>query len=93
MTKAEIINEIALATGLDKKEVAVVVESFMTSVKNSLLDNKESVYLRGFGSFNIKHRKAKTGRNIKANTTIQIEAHDIPYFKPSKSFLDQMKAK
>ena len=91
MTKAEIINEIAEATGLQRKDVSVVVESFMTSIKHSLLDKQENVYLRGFGSFNIKHRRAKTARNIKANTTIQIEEHDIPNFKPAKSFVNKMK--
>ncbi len=92
MTKAEIINEIADSTGLQKKDVSVVVESFMSKVKESLLKNKESVYLRGFGSFIIKHRAEKTARNIQKNTTITIEAHDLPCFKPSKSFVNAMKA-
>lgn len=60
MTKADIINKIADNTGLQKKDVAVVVESFMESIKDSLLSNKENVYLRGFGSFIVKHRAAKT---------------------------------
>ena len=91
MTKSDIINEIAESTGLQKKEVAVVVESFMKTVKDSLLNNKENVYLRGFGSFIIKHRAAKTARNIQKNTTINIEAHDLPSFKPAKSFINEMK--
>ncbi|SET08204.1 HU family DNA-binding protein [Prevotella sp. kh1p2] len=91
MTKAEIINEIAQNTGVAKKEVAVVVESFMDSIKDSLLDKRENVYLRGFGSFIIKHRAAKTARNILKNTTITIDAHDLPSFKPAKSFIEQMK--
>ncbi|MGN0069592.1 MAG: HU family DNA-binding protein [Prevotella sp.] len=91
MTKADIINKIASDTGLQKKDVAVVVESFMDNIKNSLLDNKENVYLRGFGSFVIKHRAAKTARNILKKTTIIIDAHDLPSFKPAKSFVDQMK--
>ncbi len=92
MTKADIINEIAASTGLQKKEVAAVVESFMSKVKKSLLDKRENVYLRGFGSFIIKHRAAKTARNIQKNTTITIEAHDLPSFKPAKSFINEMKA-
>ena len=92
MTKADIINEIAASTGLQKKEVAVVVESFMSKVKESLLEKKENVYLRGFGSFIIKHRAAKTARNIQKNTTITIDAHNLPSFKPSKSFVNAMKA-
>ena len=89
MTKADIINEIALETGVARKDVTVVVESFMDAVKNNLL-KKENVYLRGFGSFIIKHRAAKTARNISKNTTIVIDAHDIPAFKPAKSFMESM---
>ena len=62
----------------------------MEVVKNSMLKNKENVYLRGFGSFIIKHRAAKTARNISKNVTITIDAHDLPSFKPSKSFVAQM---
>ena len=91
MTKADIINEVSIATGLPKKDVGVVVEAFMEQVKNSLIEKKENVYLRGFGSFNIKHRAAKTARNISKNTTITIPAHDLPSFKPSKSFIAEMK--
>lgn len=90
MTKAEIVNEIALSTGVQRKDVSVVVESFMEAVKNSILKKKENVYLRGFGSFIIKHRAAKTARNISKNITITIDAHDLPSFKPSKSFVVQM---
>lgn len=91
MTKADIINEITVATGLQKRDVAVVVESFMETIKKSLLEKHDNVYLRGFGSFIIKHRAAKTARNIKKNTTITIDAHDLPVFKPAKSFAEQMK--
>ena len=90
MTKAEIISEVAMATGLSKREVTAVVEAFMDSVKNHLL-KKESVFLRGFGSFIIKHRAAKTARNISKNTTITIAAHDLPSFKPAKSLVEQMR--
>lgn len=90
MTKADIINQISSTTGLQKKDVSVVVESFMESIKNSLLE-KENVYLRGFGSFVVKHRAAKTARNIQQNTTIVIDAHDLPSFKPAKSFVEKMK--
>ena len=90
MTKAEIISEVAMATGLSKREVTAVVEAFMESVKNHLL-KKESVFLRGFGSVIIKHRAAKTARNISKNTTITIAAHDLPSFKPAKSLVEQMR--
>lgn len=90
MTKAEIIAEIAAATGLQKNDVSVVVEAFMSEIKKSLLEKKDNVYLRGFGSFIIKHRAEKTARNISKNTTITIPAHDLPSFKPAKSFCEEM---
>lgn len=79
MTKADIINEISSNTGISKKDVSAVVEGFMESIKNSLLSEKENVYLRGFGSFIIKHRAAKTARNISKNTTITIQLTTIQH--------------
>ena len=67
------------------------VEAFMESVKDSMLEKKENVYLRGFGTFVVKHRAEKTARNISKNTTIVIAAHDFPSFKPAKSFVAKMK--
>jgi DNA-binding protein HU-beta len=90
MTKAEIVNNIAQTTGIDKKAVATTVEAFMEEIRNSLAENKENVYLRGFGSFIVKHRAKKTARNISKNTTLVIEAHDLPAFKPAKSFIQRM---
>ena len=90
MTKAEIVNEIANNTGVDKVTVLRVVESFMDEVRNSLSSN-ENVYLRGFGSFIIKERAEKTARNISKNTTIIIPAHSIPAFKPAKTFTGTVK--
>jgi DNA-binding protein HU-beta len=92
MTKADIVNEIAREKGLEKVEVQAVVEAFMESVKGSLIGG-EPVYLRGFGSFIIKHRAQKAARNITRKTTITIPAHDIPAFKPAKSFVAQVKVK
>ncbi|MCQ2150275.1 MAG: integration host factor subunit beta [Bacteroidales bacterium] len=90
MTKAEIVNEVAKATGIEKVTVQTVVEGFMESVKGSLANN-EPVYLRGFGSFIIKHRAQKAARNITKKTTMTIPAHDIPAFKPAKVFLATIK--
>ena len=73
MTKAEIVNEVAKATGIEKATVQIVVESFMESVKGSLAKGNP-VYLRGFGSFIIKHRAEKAARNITKNTTMTIPA-------------------
>ncbi|MGM0612184.1 MAG: HU family DNA-binding protein [Bacteroidota bacterium] len=90
MTKAELIAEIANKTGIEKVAVQATVEAFMETVKESLTNN-ENVYLRGFGSFIVKHRAEKTGRNISKNKTIIIPAHYIPAFKPSKSFVNDVK--
>ena len=90
MTKAEIVNSIALRTGIGKPDVAATVEAFMDEIRRSLAVNKENVYLRGFGSFIVKHRAQKTARNISKNTTLVIEAHDLPAFKPCKSFIEKM---
>lgn len=90
MTKADIVKEIATSTGIEKQVVLSVVEGMMESIKNSLI-NGEEVFLRGFGSFIIKHRAEKTARNITKNTTMVIPAHDIPAFKPAKSFIEKVK--
>ena len=71
MTKADIVNDIAKSTGLEKIVVQKVVESFMDNVKSSLIQNN-NVYLRGFGSFTLKKRAKKTARNISKNTTLVI---------------------
>ncbi len=86
MTKAEIVNEIANKSGIDKVTVLRVVESFMDEVKDSLASN-ENVYLRGFGSFVVKQRAEKVARNI----SITIPAHSIPSFKPAKTFVEAVK--
>ncbi len=90
MTKADLVNEIAKNTGVDKASVLATVESFMEVVKDSLASN-ENVYLRGFGSFIVKRRAQKTARNISKNTTIIIPEHNIPAFKPAKTFVAQVK--
>jgi DNA-binding protein HU-beta len=90
MTKADIVANISDKTGLEKNEVQAAVEAFMNEVKFSL-EQGENVYLRGFGSFIIKRRAEKTGRNISKNTTIRIPAHNIPAFKPSKTFVEGVK--
>lgn len=90
MTKADIINEIIENTGITKKDVTAVVESFMEAIKDSLAE-KENIYLRGFGSFILKRRAEKTARNISKNTTIIIPAHDFPTFKPARTFINQVK--
>ena len=90
MTKADIVNEISRTTGIEKVAVQATVEAFMESIKNSVVEGK-NVYLRGFGSFVVKKRAEKTARNISKNVTIKIPEHFIPSFKPSKSFVNDVK--
>ena len=90
MTKADIVNEIAKSTGVEKVMVQTIVDAFMDNVRNSLIENNP-VYLRGFGSFIIKKRATKVARNISKNTTITIPEHNIPAFKPAKSFVAKVK--
>lgn len=90
MTKAEIVNEVAKSTGIEKVAVQNVVEAFMDSVKDSLAKGNP-VYLRGFGSFIVKHRAEKAARNITKNTTMIIPAHNVPAFKPAKVFVAAVK--
>ena len=90
MTKIELVREIASKTGLSTKDAMVIIESLMETIKTSMT-NGEEVFLRGFGSFIIKHRADKTARNISKNTTVIIPAHDIPAFKPAKEFMDKLK--
>ena len=91
MTKADIVNEVAKNTGIEKVTVQKAVEAFMETVKDSLVDGK-NVYLRGFGSFVVKKRAEKTARNISKNTTIIIPEHSIPSFKPAKTFVNKVKS-
>mgnify|MGYP001396505358 FL=1 len=92
MTKADLVSDISDKTGVERIAVQAAVEAFMDSIK-SALEKGENVYLRGFGSFVVKERAEKTGRNISKNTTLIIPAHNIPSFKPSKTFVDGVKSK
>ena len=87
MTKADIVSRIAEQTGIEKGIVTSVVEGFMEQLRDSLIGG-ENVYLRGFL---LKHRAAKTARNISKNTTMIVPAHTIPAFKPSKAFAAKVK--
>jgi len=91
MTKADIVNKISEKLGIEKGDVQATVEAVMDEIKASL-ESGENVYLRGFGSFIIKTRAEKTGRNISKNTTIKIPAHNIPAFKPAKVFVEGVKS-
>lgn len=90
MTKADVINEIADKTGIDRADVQASVEAFFSVVKNSMA-NGENIYVRGFGSFVNKKRAKKIARNISKNTAMVIDEHHVPSFKPSKVFVEKVK--
>jgi DNA-binding protein HU-beta len=90
VTKADIINEIAEKTGVDKADVNATVEAFLSVVKNNMASG-QNIYIRGFGSFINKKRKKKIARNISRNTAIVIDEHYIPAFKPAKIFVNKIK--
>ena len=92
MTKADLVSDISDKTGVEKIAVQATIESFMNSVIEAM-ENGENVYLRGFGSFIVKKRAEKTGRNISKNTTLIIPEHYVPTFKPSKTFVEGVKCK
>ena len=85
MTKADIIDQISAGTGLTKMETEAVVNGFMSVIKSALVEG-ERVDLRGFGSFTVQHRAARTARNPRTNTPVKVAASNIPSFKPSKEF-------
>jgi DNA-binding protein HU-beta len=90
VTKADVIAEISSKTGIDKKDVSETLENFFQVVKNNLA-NQENIYVRGFGSFINKKRAKKIARNISKNTSITIDEHYVPSFKPAKVFVEQIK--
>ena len=90
MTKAELVNEMAIATGYDKTTIGIVVESMMETIKKNVAKG-ENVYLRGFGSFVTKTRATKVARNISKNTSVVVPEHKIPAFKPAAEFMQDVR--
>jgi len=91
MRKADLISRISDKTGIPKVDVLVTLETMFKEIK-STLSNGENLYIRGFGSFIIKKRAAKIGRNIKKNISVAIPEHFIPAFKPAKEFVQEIKS-
>ncbi len=92
MKKAETVADIVKATGLEKVVVEATVEAIMATMKESMV-NGENIYLRGFGTFLLKKRAVKTGRNISKGTSVKIPAHFVPAFKPAKEFAREVSTK
>lgn len=91
MRKADLVNAISEKTGVAKVDVLVTLEELFKEIK-STMQHGENVYIRGFGSFVIKKRAKKVGRNIKKGKSIEIPEHFIPSFKPAKVFTESVKA-
>ena len=90
MTKAELVNAIAIKKGYDKTTIMNVVECAMDIIKTTVAEG-DTVYLRGFGSFGTKVRKQKIARNITKKESIVVPEHNIPAFKPSDAFAEILK--
>lgn len=91
MTKADIVDRIAAGTGLTKIETEAVVNGFMTTVAQALKEG-ERIELRGFGSFRVQHRAARTARNPRTQEKIEIGPRYVPVFKVSQDLRDAVDA-
>ena len=90
MTKQDVFNQVSDKTGLDPLTSRFIIESFFEVVKDALTEGKP-IYIRTFGSFFLKHRASKMGRNIGQNTALRIAARVIPSFKASREFINQVR--
>lgn len=84
MTKAELLGVMAENSGLSKKDCEAALNAFTTAVENALKDG-DKIQLTGFGSFEVKTRSERTGRNPKTKEVITIPASKVPVFKAGKS--------
>jgi integration host factor subunit beta len=89
MTKAELVDEVARATQLTKKHAEIIVNTVFDSIVHSLKEG-EKIELRGFGSFRIRHRGPRLGRNPKTGERVEVPAKRIPYFKPGKELREML---
>ena len=83
MTKAQLIDEVARVADLSRKHAELIVDIFFQSIVNAL-ERGEKIELRGFGSFRIRQRNARQGRNPKTGDQVSVPAKRIPYFKPGR---------
>ena len=83
MTKAELVDEVARKASLTRKHSEVIVDAVFSSIVEALQDG-DKIELRGFGSFRVRHRASRTGRNPKTGEGVLVPAKKVPYFKPGK---------
>ena len=88
--KAELVSEVAAKTDLTKKEVAAAVDAIFSSIQEDLAKG-EKVQLIGFGTFEVRHRAARKGRNPQTGAEIEIPSSKVPAFKPGKALKDAVK--
>ena len=90
MTKAELVDKIAeKKPGLTRKQVEVVVNTVLEGIKDAL-SREDKVEIRGFGSFRVRHRRAKEGRNPKTGETVQVPPKKVPFFKAGKEMREMV---
>ena len=87
MTKAELIERVAVATDVTKKQAEAIVDTVFDAIVRSLKEGQK-IELRGFGSFRLRERGARMGRNPKTGVKVSVPAKKIPFFKPSKELKD-----
>jgi len=87
MTKAELVEEVAKVAELTKKHSEVIVNTVFQSIIEALHE-EDKIELRGFGSFRIRRRRSRQGRNPKTGDKVSVPAKKIPYFKPGKELKD-----
>ena len=90
MNKTDLIAAVAAGAELNKKDADAAVNAFIGSIEKALKKG-DSVTLVGFGTFDVKNRKARTGKNPRTGETINIAATKVPAFKPGKAFKDAIK--
>lgn len=91
MTKADLVRSVSAETGIIRKDVALAVDAFLESLKDSLKDGKH-IEIRGFGTFKLKVRKERMGRNPKTEEKVKVPARVVPTFKFSRALKEDINA-
>ncbi len=89
MTKADLVRSVSTETGIIRKDVALAVDAFLEAIKDSMKAGKH-IEIRGFGTFKLKVRKERIGRNPKTEEKVTVPARVVPTFKFSRAFKDEV---
>lgn len=90
MTKAQIVSDVSIKTGISRADVQLTIETLFQTIQDTMKEG-EGIYFRGFGSFVNKKRARKTARNIVQNIALMVEEHYVPIFIPAKTFSAEIK--